>query len=155
MYWADITIDADGNTGRIQIASDYGDWQHYWVACGCPFKQFLTELGIDYVASKFGESDWFDSDKTITMYRQYIKENRRDNSLTAEEARSLRDDVEYLVRSGASKLSDFLHVMHGECHALMYQFNHQPDTIKTISPQFRMFWDNVWKFFITELKKEL
>ena len=32
--WADITIDASGNKGRISIASDYGSWQNYWGACG-------------------------------------------------------------------------------------------------------------------------
>ena len=155
MYWADITIDAKDHTGRIQIASDYGDWQYHWGACGETFKHFLAHLNIDYVAGKFGENDHFDEEKTIAMYRQYVKDNRKDKSLTAAEARSLMDDIKYLQSSGANKLNDFLHVLHNECHALVHQFDHQPDTVTTISPQFRMFWDNVWKFFITELKKEL
>ena len=58
--WADITIDANGKAGRVQIASDYGSWENYWGACGSEFKEFLCGLDIDYAAGKFGESKWFD-----------------------------------------------------------------------------------------------
>jgi hypothetical protein len=155
MYWADITIDAKDKTGRIQIASDYGDWQYYWGACGCPFKQFLTELGIDYVAGKFGEGSHFDEEKTIRHYKQYTIEQRKTDDLSAAEAREIWEDIKFLTNNGSDKLDEFCNTMYNECHALMYFFNHQPDTIKIISPQFRMFWDNIWAFFVAALKREI
>lgn len=65
--WADITLDVNGNAGRIQIASDYGSWEHYWGSCGCPFKEFLINLSKDihYAAGKFGEGKWFDQEATM------------------------------------------------------------------------------------------
>lgn len=62
--WADIVLDSGDGCGRIQIASDFGDWQYYWGSCGCSFKKFLTEIDMGYFAGKVGESDWFDIDAT-------------------------------------------------------------------------------------------
>ncbi len=75
--YADITIDAIGTTGRISIASDWGDYQYYWSACGKPFKEFLSQLGIDYLAGKFGANKFFDLDTTIRLYKEQVRENFR------------------------------------------------------------------------------
>ena len=32
-YWADIVLDCGVNSGRIQVASDFGDWQYFFGAC--------------------------------------------------------------------------------------------------------------------------
>ena len=80
--WADITIDANKETGRIQIASDYGSWQNYWGSCGKPFKLFLQSLDKYYVAGKFGASKWFDAVKTVAEYRAVIKENIKDGYIS-------------------------------------------------------------------------
>lgn len=77
--WADISIDDNGESGRIQIASDFGDWQYYWSACGMPFKKFLSELNIDYMAGKMGAGKFFDHDATLDLYRkETIKDKRKE-----------------------------------------------------------------------------
>lgn len=151
-YWADITIDSKGTTGRLQIASDYGSWQYYWGACGCPFKEFLTQLDIGYVAGKFGESKWFDAEKTAAFYRQTIVKNRREGDLTGAEARAMYDEVKFIEE--INNECEFYHAMQADCPNIMKYFNYCPDSITTISPSFRMFWDNIWQYFINELKKE-
>jgi hypothetical protein len=72
-YWADITLHCHNNAGCIQIASDYGRWQYYWGACGCPFKEFLTELNdMEYVASKFGAKNM--DDNTTPQFKRFWDE---------------------------------------------------------------------------------
>ena len=50
-----------------------------------PFKEFLIGLGIDYAASKFGESRWFDFDETIKHFKTVVLEYRRLGNITTEQ----------------------------------------------------------------------
>lgn len=153
MYWADITIDGNHkNSGRIQIASDYGDWQYYWGACGESFKEFLIHLNIDYVAGKFGEDHWVDVDKTIKMYKNYVLESRRKEYFTAEFARIIYDEITYASDANDGQLAD---VIHTYCPTLLREFDYCPDLCYSISPLFRKFWDELWSILIETFKKEL
>lgn len=151
MYWADITIDSKDNTGRIQIASDFGSWQNYWNACGCPFKEFLTKLDIHYFAGKVGASKWFDFDKTILQYKEYVLHERRNEFIEAEAARKMFDEIKLLDENGES---GFQQTMFNDCPTLMNQFDGCPDTHTDINPHFRKFWEMVWGVFVKELKSE-
>lgn len=149
MYWADITIDAKEKTGRIQIASDFGSWQNYWGACGCPFKEFLTKLDMHYFAGKVGESQWFSSERTLSNFREHIKESDR---LTKQEKKELFSEVNDLV--------DYIHENEFtqelfQKQKLMKFWDYCPNLSRDISPQFRKFWETVWQAFIGELKAEM
>lgn len=146
-YWADINIDASGNTGRIQIASDFGDWQYYWGSCGCPFKEFLAGLNIDYVAGKFGANKWFDLDGTIKSLKETIKYFRPDKELKSE----LMGEIKNLENSSGE--NEFVHIMH-DCDRIMEMTNHCPDMVYGISPGFKRFWKEIWPVFIKEIQKE-
>lgn len=92
--WADITIHVDGpQSGRIQIASDYGDWQRYWGSCGVSFKEFLTKLNLGYVSRKFNVDRYFDADKNMDMWKRRILSLRRDLDITADKARELWEEL--------------------------------------------------------------
>jgi hypothetical protein len=72
--WANFTIDAIEETGRIIVSSCYCNFQNYWGACGCCFKEFLTTLDMDYVAKNVGmkvyheELDVYKIDKIFELF---------------------------------------------------------------------------------------
>jgi hypothetical protein len=152
-YWADITIDANGRTGRISIASDYGNWSNYWGACGSDFKTFLAEIGYDYAASKFDVSEWVDVAGTIQLWKELVCGRRRDDTIVAEEARAIWRDIESMASEtrhdllsafdNTSFLSRFIYKACG-----MPEFAYEPD------PRFKSFWKQVWPVLLAELARE-
>lgn len=146
--WADITIDAQGNTGRIQIASDYGSWQYYWGACGERFKRFLADLDIYYAAGKFGEGNWFDLDKTIENLKSRIKEYSADYP---EKKAELKSELKELKDSSCKE--EFVAKM-WQSPEILEMEGHNPEMITDVSPSFKKFWEVLWPVFIEELKKE-
>jgi len=150
-HWADITIDAKDNTGRIQIASDFGSWQNYWGACGSDFKTFLLGLDIHYAANKFGEGNYFDVDKTISLHKKQIIEARKSESISEEMARELFEKLDGLNEASTSDI--FCHLWY-EDNKLFNYFEH-PDLCRDISPMFQRFWDIIWKPFCDELRSEV
>ena len=147
-YWADITIDSAGETGRIQIASDYGDYQRYWGSAGTNFKEFLTGLGIEYAAKKFGADRWFDLDKTITCLKTRIAENIEDK----EELKEFENEL--IELNNSSCLEEFCSIAR-DCEKLWEFEDGRPDLRYSITPQFKSFWKNVWPIFINQLKTEI
>ncbi|WP_281991224.1 hypothetical protein [Aquimarina aggregata] len=146
-YWADITIDASGNQGRIQIASDFGNWQNYWSACGMPFKDFLKKLNIGYFASKVGADKWFDLDKTIEGLREHVNDYAQDKDLKD----GLKKELSYLELSDGK--DEFIHKMY-ESNLLMDMTDQCPDMVYSIEPSFQRFWDELWPVFIAETTNE-
>jgi hypothetical protein len=147
--WADISIDANGKAGRIQIASDYGSWQFYWGACGCEFKEFLCGLDKHYVAGKFGASKWFDSEKTLSEYRAVIKENFNDGYINKE----VNDDAlaELQQLDGCNDRGEFCRILN-DCDEIMRIYDHCPALVYGIDPGFENFWTKIWPRFIEYLK---
>lgn len=144
--WADINIDANGKTGRIQIASDYGDWQYYWGACGCDFKQFLSQLDIHYMAGKMGAGKCFDIDKTLQLYRENIAEVNPKNS--AELFRQC-DEME-----DHGDKESFMIMLYSK-EELFNFFDGIPDMCYKIENGFQQFFDKIWPVLLAEFKKEL
>lgn len=154
MYWADITIDVvgDGTKGRISISSDYGKWANYWGACGHHFKEFLTDLNVEYAADKFDADRWFDHEGTINGYKWMVIESRRDESINAEEAREIWSEINSL--DDCTDENVFISEMWNN-RKLMRFFDGCPDISRSITPQFRNFWKNVWPVFIEKLNEEI
>jgi len=146
--WADITLDRGESSGRLQIASDYGNWSYYWGSCGESFNKFLCSLDIHYTAGKFGESDWFDHNATISNLVNRIDEYSEDypdlKSVLLEELDNLKS---------AYDKDEFTHSM-WNCDNILHMEGHQPDLIKDITPSFNQFWDKIWLGFVEHLKKE-
>lgn len=151
-YWADITIDSKGETGRIQIASDYGSWQHYWGACGMPFKKFLKKIGIHYFAGKVREYEFFDHQRTLRTYRERVLDDRRRDSISPEKAREIYDEIE-LLEDCESK-DGFIFEMMNRCDEIMRYYDGQPDLCHKISPQFEAFYTTIWPLLMNEFEKE-
>lgn len=154
LYWADITIDNHGSRGRIQVASDYGNYSNYWGACGEGFKKFLTGIGIHYAADKFGADRWFDFEKTIKEFKRRIIETKEYRGISKDEAKILLNQVKYIQENCSQNEHEFAHII-WEQRELMRFFDGSPDLCYSISPQFQHFWDSVWQVFIAQLKTEL
>ena len=87
--WADISLDGNGSRCRVSVASDYGNWSYYWGACGTDYKKFLISLGMDYVASKTGNSQFFDLESTINLNKREIIDARKNRNITAKVSKIL------------------------------------------------------------------
>lgn len=152
-YWADINIDSGERSGRIQIASDFGDWQYYWGACGKSFKEFLTKLNIEYCADKFGCGRWFDHAKTITSWKEYLFEQRRNDYVSQKDARTIYEQIKELEDCDEQNV---FNALVWEKHELMELFDHNPDICHDVNPLFKRFWNEIWKpVFVEALKNEL
>lgn len=153
-FWADINIDADWNRGRIQIASDFGDWQNYWGACGQDFKEFLLNLDKGYAAGKFGADHYFDCDTTVAQLKRDILIRRRSEEFTADKAREAYREAKELEDEGYRDGNAFgVALMHT---AHLWGIQHDtPDLTYTCEPGFNNFWSEVWPFFVSFLKAEL
>lgn len=149
--WANITIDAADEYGRLQIASDYGDWQHFWSHCGGPFKKFLPKLEIGYVAMKFRADERFDIDRAVQHYNRDIRNARRGGEIDKETARSMWKTVESAEMNGDFQ-AFFAEVLRD--HDLCAFYDGMPPHYTMIDPLFRRFWDEAWPIFLAEIAKE-
>ena len=153
--WADITIDSDENSGRITIASDWGNWQRYWGSCGMPFKDFLIGLrnNIHYMADKMNADNWFDFDATIVNYKETILRFRREEQFDAELLRKAYDELKAMKDELCTDKQHFS-VLFYNSQYLNEIFEH-PETIESISPQFQNFWKKAFLPFIEHLQSEI
>ena len=152
-YWADITIDANGHTGRISIASDYGSWQNYWGACGSDFKDFLGRLNEDYVANKFDVKEQVDVEATVKLWKSEVINYRRQEDITQEQARDIWDEVEELALYSHNELESEM-----KASAYLIDFLREwsdTDWIeRRTDPRFGRFWKEIWPVLLAEFARE-
>lgn len=147
-----ILPDASGETGRIQIASDFGSWQYYWGSCGMPFKEFLICLNIGYAANKFGEDKWFNLSNTIECLKQQIDEFTLYDTDADEHKKELLAELTLLTEETSTR-GEFERLM-WKSPKLLDMCDNIPPICTAISPAFRKFWETLWKAFVGELKNE-
>jgi hypothetical protein len=89
--WGIFLIDS---TGMFCAFTDFGNYCYKWTYHGCKdVRSFILEIcnphEYDYVLRKLmGDGKIYDSDATVQHIRQTIREQRRENGLTKEEART-------------------------------------------------------------------
>jgi len=150
--FADITIDDNGNAGRISISSSYGNWSNYWAACGESFKKFLCGLDIEYAANKFGVQEFIDLPKTIQKFKVKILDAEKNEAIKKDEARILISELKEIEESANQR--DYF-VLMVQQQNLMKFFDFMPSPETDINPQFRAFWNEFWKPFLVHLQSEL
>jgi hypothetical protein len=151
--WADITIDANERGGRIQIASDYGNWSNYWGAAGSDFKDFLKRISHDYAASKFGAERWIDVKATVAMYKRDLLEQRREERLEQEEARQIYDEIDDLKMESHSTL---VQAIQHSAYVLDFinSVYDMPELCYEDNPHFLHFWNELWPVLLAEFERE-
>lgn len=105
--WANFTV--NNSTGEFSIQSDAGSWSHRWnigslweqdKQNGKPLAHFLgVTAGAGYILDKLGYgqprdlANIIDKEGTISGIRQKILENRREQDITKEQAKSGWDEA--------------------------------------------------------------
>lgn len=155
MYWANVTLDYDGEKGRVQIASDYGTWSNYWGSCGCSFKEFLTRIDMYYFAEKVNESEWFDSDATLEVIKKDINKRFASKELNGRGRNNLYERIESIMCDHSRDKTAYMYSMYYDnLFSVFYEPSDIP-CITDVSPQFKQFFEGPWQAFIQELKNEL
>jgi hypothetical protein len=151
--WADITIDANGTTGRIQIASDYGNWQNYWSHCGTDFKSFLGRINSQYAAEKFSAQPWIDVAGTVQLYKETLFSYRRAESITAEDARDLYRSINDLKHECHTTIGPA--VEHDDkLLRFLFRFLGSPEFCHEPNGHFVRFWKELWPVLLAEFERE-
>ena len=153
-YWADITLDPNETGGRIQIASDFGNWQSYWGStgkCDNSFKRFLCRIDIEYTAGKFGCSRYFYKDATLDMWEQQYNE---DPFTDQEKHKEFQEEMNVMREEAPSDNGGFFTFVYSNCPTIISYFE-RPDTLTGIEPRFKSFWKHMWPVFIEQIKQEL
>jgi hypothetical protein len=149
--WADITIDAHEKSGRISIASDFGDYQYYWGACGTSFKELLASLDIHYAAGKFGADKFFDLESTVNSFREQAAQSfRKDDP----EKEKVLHEILFLQQCSGNE-REFVNQLISDCPNTMDMFGGSPQIDRTINPHFKRFWQEIWPLLLGEFKNEL
>lgn len=150
MEYADISLDVGDNSGRVSVASSFCSFENYWGACGEPLKKFIQDIDIHYAAKKFGQSNWFDLDSTLSEIEQITKEE----SLWASSdlIESWNEELDSLKNSSCRE--EFVQLISSECPNLMKLLDYQPSINTSIDPAFLSFWNIFWIPFIEFLKDE-
>lgn len=154
--------------GEILINSSFGSWANTWTACGCPFKEFLTEVEFDYAFGKFMGASLriYDGERTVRKLRSKIIDERRTHALDRDQARAVWDAIEENETELESSSRDYcecmwriardLGITERSRHPLWGEFT-EPFycTEDCYDPQPVGFWREIWPHFIAELKREL
>lgn len=155
MYWADITLSEYDKAGRIQVASDFGDWQYYWGACGKPFKEFLLEIGKDYVAGKWGADRHFNLAKTIQVLKEWIEEDTKCGYISSGKSAALLNEIALIEEEGPITEMQLHLFADDNCPALLECDAGLIEVTYDYTPQFNRFWSMVWTDFTSILKTEI
>lgn len=148
--YASITLKYNNNNaGEIQISSSFGNWANYWPACGENFKDFLCSLDFDYLANKLRVEKILDIDAT---YKNLINSVELNTYPNEEQRQILLDELKELFELTSDK-SSLLHFFYD--NTILVNFFETIDYHEMVSPQFRLFFDSLWKSFIEYLKNEI
>jgi len=158
--WGNISVVFGETSAEIMINSDYGHFAYNWFATGNNPKSFLCKIEMCYAIGKLCdgraniyEPDYEEMDRSI---KKKIIEERRENSLTKEEAREAFDDMPEYVKEYRGSL-DLIHnkiIEHKLFNKVFCDFENLPDDEK-IKRVIVDFWEHIWKPFVEELKKEM
>ena len=153
--WANITIDASEQQGRISIASSHGNWSNYWGYCGKTLEKFLCQIDMYYAASKFGCSNFFDGEASVRgVKRDLLQLRREDPNIVSKEI--ARDAWEEIYSLEGIDTADHFYTTYHHTHTLSTILSPDCPTIHTkVHPQFEYFWKNIWCHFIDYLKENI
>lgn len=89
--WAKFVIDDDG---YFSVVSDYGNYAFHWTAFGDNFREFLLDIGPDYLMGKLSNGKYvFDADATRAACQYRLKDLRKDSTIEKDEARDMWDAI--------------------------------------------------------------
>ena len=108
--WSVVFVDQE--LGLLSIASDWGNFMHWWGVTGRVYHDFRRELlrfNTEYLENKLSDHEnmCFDAEETIKLVREHLCAERRTGEITAEQAREDWNDVCHI--DNVIDWNDFLH----------------------------------------------
>jgi len=145
--WARIWITDDGS---FSCLSDWGNFGYWWGAAGCEFRQFLIGCDDDYLGNKFsGGRSEYDGDGTEMAIKRVILRKRREQRISAEEARMEWRRLGFCDLETPVGLNDWSN----QTTLSVEDYHETPRYV--IPHKVRMFLKNVWPLFVGKLRAEL
>jgi hypothetical protein len=146
--------------GEILIHSSFGCFNHGWLACGKPFKEFLIGIKFDYFMKKcLGAKFYvFDGEETFKVAVSRVLEARRAKELWKTDARSMYDDLyerkdDLVVSADQFMLNTELVT---DRPAQWRVFEEAYDMIqRKPDQQAQAFWEKLWPLFENQLRTEV
>lgn len=95
--------------GELLVHSSFGQFCHTWNSCAVPFKQFLLGIDFDSFMTKCLGKDFlvFDGAASVAKVKQTILEHRREEGISADDARELWDSIEDVGETAVSSEEGF------------------------------------------------
>ncbi|MBU9200192.1 hypothetical protein KTD31_02075 [Burkholderia multivorans] len=159
---SDWTVEAVGAShrtsygGEILVHSSFGSFCHAWTNCAIPFKAFLLNISFEsFMVKSLGNAfEQFDGLASVENVKRAILESRREEGLSAEDARDKWDELALVGDAARSCEYAFHQVLDEIC---------TEDTIGTTtefvarnpSHQAKGFWRELWPHFCEVLIAEL
>ncbi|KVP39726.1 hypothetical protein [Burkholderia ubonensis] len=142
--------------GELLVHSSFGQFCHTWNSCAVPFKQFLLNIGFDSFMTKCLGEDYlvFDGSASVEQVKQAIQQQRREEGLSAEEARELWDELETVSETAESSEEGF-HIALAEVCREDTIGSSSEYAVRVPSSQAEGFWRELWPEFKAMLEAAL
>lgn len=142
--------------GEILVHSSFGTFCHTWNHCAVPFKQFLLSISFESFMMKcLGEEfESFDGLASVASVKTAILESRREEGLSADDARNLWDELDLVSDEAQSCEYAFHHVLSDLCTEESIGASTE-FVVTTPSNQAKGFWRELWPHFLAMLEAEV
>lgn len=149
--WAFIYLDEE--KGVFSAYTSFGTYAYCWSHIGnATLKEFLRGLDCDYFMKKARGQGYmrFDFDATIEGMKAFVADQRRQGSLTMDEARDAWSDIEAIEnRQSVELFVDDVYSSKPICEA----YGHDFDGVccDRLDPQCKGFWEIIWPEFLKQI----
>lgn len=163
--WAEIYLRqghepaTDQRTARywvhMSVVSDYGNFGYCWSHIGANWREFLARLDFHYAMNKFMGPHFEEPmafDDAVKQARALIADRRKQGAMSKEDARDLYDGLRTLDPDHPREA--FLQQWDQASGGAMYRHEFWDNRWKSISPQAKAFWADIWPAFIAQLDAE-
>ncbi|WP_157641874.1 hypothetical protein [Burkholderia ubonensis] len=142
--------------GELLVHSSFGQFCHTWNSCAVPFKQFLLGIGFDSFMTKCLGDDYlvFDGGASVKKVKQAILQNRREEGLSAEDARELWDEVDMVSETAEDSEAGF-HIALADVCGEETIGSSSDYVVRVPSSQAEGFWRELWPEFKAMLETAL
>lgn len=155
--WGTFIVDTDGS---LLINSSYGNWAYGWGNHGREsFKHFLIEMqkDISYLIMKLngGKKEYFKLEETIQEVKKDIITERKNFSISKEDARDLYNFVKEDLEETYDQTHFEVKIYESGLMDKVYFDYHSIPLRTEVDPSLRRFIDLFWPVLISTLNQEL
>lgn len=152
--WATIVLvdHGDNKRGNLMIQSDWGDYHAGWGSMGCSLREFLLNMGNDYITKNLGGApDWVDEKATEKAMIKYFKDKHLPKDTLEYNKLDIDEFFSSLDEHGTRYF--WAQFWHSDL-AKHFEDGYDVPCVVDYPPQLRRFMEICWPEFINILKGE-